>query len=419
MASTATADDARANDGATTEATIAMKRHRATDDDDGTKRRRADADDDAVHAVTADDADATADEASARPRAGVDGERRDDDDAGDADGGGGGGGDATDARTNDDDDDDAVTLRAAVGEDPAVTAARNAARRGPSAEDVEAARANAERERLELERENEIVTRSLECPQSMVGRIIGRGGETIKSLQATSGAHVAIDQSGAEGEPKRVTISGTRKSVDAASELVENLLLGTGAMGGMLVIPGQITRSIECPKERVGKIIGRGGETIRGIQAATGARLQIDQTRQPCVVMMAGAEACVDACTQVVNEILEGGSTAVFNEIARGGQGFGYASSANAAPYASAGWTQTASTAYAQQDVAAYAQQQAMYAQMYAAYSAQSQPQISKEQYEAIARNPWRALDDGKGNTYYYNALTGVSQWDKPDDFKA
>jgi hypothetical protein len=41
---------------------------------------------------------------------------------------------------------------------------------------VEAARANAERERLELERENEIVTRSLECPQSMVGRIIGRGG---------------------------------------------------------------------------------------------------------------------------------------------------------------------------------------------------------------------------------------------------
>ena len=35
----------------------------------------------------------------------------------------------------------------------------------------------------------------------------------------------------------------------------------------------------------------------------------------------------------------------------------------------------------------------------------------------AVGANPWRAIDDGKGNIYYYNALTGVSQWEKPDGF--
>ena len=35
----------------------------------------------------------------------------------------------------------------------------------------------------------------------------------------------------------------------------------------------------------------------------------------------------------------------------------------------------------------------------------------------AVGANPWRAIDDGKGNIYYYNALTGVSQWEKPDWF--
>ncbi len=38
------------------------------------------------------------------------------------------------------------------------------------------------------------ITRTLECPAGIVGRIIGRGGETIRSLQTGSGAHITIDQ---------------------------------------------------------------------------------------------------------------------------------------------------------------------------------------------------------------------------------
>ena len=35
---------------------------------------------------------------------------------------------------------------------------------------------------------------AMEIPQQMVGRVIGRGGETIKGLQAQSGCHITIDQ---------------------------------------------------------------------------------------------------------------------------------------------------------------------------------------------------------------------------------
>ena len=73
-----------------------------------------------------------------------------------------------------------------IGEDPAVTAARNAAAAGPSREELERRRAEEAARRAEEDAANAIITRTLDCPQSMVGRIIGRAGETIKSLQASS-----------------------------------------------------------------------------------------------------------------------------------------------------------------------------------------------------------------------------------------
>jgi far upstream element-binding protein len=361
------------------------------------------------------------------------------------------GDDAEDAKDKEKDDDDETATRGfnanaaltkeeeeptdadepypCYGEDPAVTAARNAAARGPTEEELENARKAEEERRAEEERANAVTTRVIDCPASMVGRIIGRGGETIKGLQASSGAHVAIDQNVPDGEPRKINISGAVSCVECASRLVENLLLGTGAAGSLLVTPGQTSKSVECPKESVGKLIGRGGETIRGIQMATGARMQIDQTRQPCQVVMAGTDACVEACVQVVQEIIEGGSTAVFNEIARGGQGFGGQGYGGQATMA-AGWGGQAasydSAAAAAYDPAAYAQQQAVYAQMYAAQqygahvaatataAATGTPAPTNASAAPAATPVWRAIDDGKGNVYWYNTLTGVSQWEKP-----
>jgi hypothetical protein len=37
----------------------------------------------------------------------------------------------------------------------------------------------------------------------LVGRIIGKGGETIRQLQGASGAHIDIDQNFPEGQPRK------------------------------------------------------------------------------------------------------------------------------------------------------------------------------------------------------------------------
>lgn len=67
----------------------------------------------------------------------------------------------------------------------------------------------------------------------------------------------------------------------------------------------------------VGRVIGRGGETIKGLQTATGARVQIDQTGMPCTVTITGSPYCVDAAVRSVSDIINGGSTAHYQVCAQ------------------------------------------------------------------------------------------------------
>ena len=67
-------------------------------------------------------------------------------------------------------------------------------------------------------------TAVVECPKSMVGRVIGKGGETIKALQQYTGAMIQIDQS---TDPTRVTIAGSPQSLQLAVSMVSDIVKGT------------------------------------------------------------------------------------------------------------------------------------------------------------------------------------------------
>ncbi|XP_036386387.1 tudor and KH domain-containing protein isoform X2 [Megalops cyprinoides] len=68
----------------------------------------------------------------------------------------------------------------------------------------------------------EVITDVMEVPQTAFGRIIGRGGESLKLICRTSGARVTCprDRGRNLGEKGKVSIVGTRREVQNAREMI-------------------------------------------------------------------------------------------------------------------------------------------------------------------------------------------------------
>lgn len=85
----------------------------------------------------------------------------------------------------------------------------------------------------------------------MVGRVIGKGGETIKALQKNFGANIQIDQS---TEPMKVTVSGQPQAVDSAMGAVQEIINGGSPYlgpnsGGFGAPQGRTVLCVEHPFE--------------------------------------------------------------------------------------------------------------------------------------------------------------------------
>ena len=62
----------------------------------------------------------------------------------------------------------------------------------------------------------------------------------------------------------------------------------------------QSTISLSCPRNRIGRVIGRSGETIKALQQYTGAMIQIDQSQDPTRVTIAGDAHSLRVATSMV-----------------------------------------------------------------------------------------------------------------------
>eukprot|EP00798_Chlamydomonas_sp_ICE-L_P009524 gene9524-12463_t len=292
-------------------------------------------------------------------------------------------------------------------------------------------------------------TRSVECAPHLVGRIIGRGGETIRSLQTASGAHIQVNQNFPDGVPRQVDISGRADAVDRAQKMVMELM--TGEQGNTQTVIQKfgagVVRVVDCPKPLVGRIIGKGGEIIKGLQKQYNASIQIDQTVNPCKVTITGPAQAVTQAERAVLDVMEGGDGRVgggpgpggYNGGGMGGGGGypgqapgggfppaypgafpGYGGAfpgAPAAPFANPYGAYPAAGAYGMPQPNPYAANPYAAQDPYAAYQAQSQAPVNP--YGAapaapVAASPWQELRDDQSRAYYYNSQTGVSQWEKP-----
>lgn len=68
------------------------------------------------------------------------------------------------------------------------------------------------------------VTVELDCPQALVGRLIGKNGSTVRNLELKTGVSIQIDQSLPDGCPRRVKICGHPQLIDHAERIVEEVI---------------------------------------------------------------------------------------------------------------------------------------------------------------------------------------------------
>eukprot|EP00899_Mesostigma_viride_P021791 jgi/Mesvir1/29613/Mv21465-RA.1 len=263
-------------------------------------------------------------------------------------------------------------------------------------------------------------SKTIQVQNSKVGLVIGKGGETIKYLQLQSGARIQV-QRDADAEPgaqfRKVELIGTPDQINRAekliSEVVYEQVTAVGANAGQrMPLPGVNTVTMKVPNNKVGLIIGKGGETIKMLQSTSGARIQVQSDRETPpgalerTVTLIGGKAQTAAAEKLIHEVMaEGHKTGMGGGMgqargqggpmgggpmggygagamgggygAPGGGGYGAGGGAPGGDYGAAGYGQVMGGyggqqgAYAQQQAAAYQQYAQQAAAMYNPSAAQ------------------------------------------------
>lgn len=197
------------------------------------------------------------------------------------------------------------------------------------------------------------VMRQLYVPNSVVGRIIGRGGEVIRDLQYKSQARIQIDHTPpddecADHQYRRITITGTEEAACRAEDLllrVSNTAIAAdsktgskggnqqrqvGAMSASMVYPSYAsvnqyvthssdsptntiethrtlieTHTIPCDMSMIGHVIGRRGATIHDLQRRSECNIQVDQSSR--IIYVTGPRPGIDMAMVMIDEIFHCG----------------------------------------------------------------------------------------------------------------
>ncbi|KAG6777224.1 hypothetical protein POTOM_017041 [Populus tomentosa] len=152
---------------------------------------------------------------------------------------------------------------------------------------------------------SELIVRLL-CPFDKIGRVIGKGGSTIKSIRQVSGARIEVDDTKADRDECIITVIATESPDDLKSMAVEAILL----LQGKINDEDNDTVGIRflVPSKVIGCIIGKSGAIVNEIRKRTNADVCISKAdKLKCadsndeLVEVAGEVGSVrDALVQIV-----------------------------------------------------------------------------------------------------------------------
>ncbi|KAL9239773.1 hypothetical protein vseg_014062 [Gypsophila vaccaria] len=125
--------------------------------------------------------------------------------------------------------------------------------------------------------QSEELTIRVLCPPDIIGRVIGKGGSTIKSVRQASGAHVEVDDTKATKDKYKecvITITSTESLDDVQSKALEAVLLLQEKINEDAEI---VTMRLLIPSRNIGCIIGKSGSIINEIRKRSRADIRISK----------------------------------------------------------------------------------------------------------------------------------------------
>ncbi|KAG4931505.1 hypothetical protein JHK84_048499 [Glycine max] len=165
-------------------------------------------------------------------------------------------------------------------------------------------------------------SKKIDIPNGRVGVIIGKGGETIKYLQLQSGAKIQVTRD-MDADPNSATrtveLMGSPDAIATAEKLI-NEVLAEAETGGSGIVARRVAGQAgsdeyvsKIPNNKVGLVIGKGGETIKNMQASTGARIQViplhlppGDTSTERTLKIEGTPEQIESAKQMVNQVISG-----------------------------------------------------------------------------------------------------------------
>uniref|UniRef100_A0A8C7HWW9 Far upstream element (FUSE) binding protein 1 n=1 Tax=Oncorhynchus kisutch TaxID=8019 RepID=A0A8C7HWW9_ONCKI len=169
--------------------------------------------------------------------------------------------------------------------------------------------------------------------QFAVGIVIGRNGEMIKKIQSDTGVRIQFKPDDGSTPERIAQIVGPPEQSQHAAEIISDLLRsvqqggpggpngggrgrGRGGNGGgnwNMGPPGGLQEfTFTVPTMKTGLIIGKGGETIKGISQQSGARIELQRNPPPNsdpnikMFTVRGSHQQIDYARQLVEEKIGG-----------------------------------------------------------------------------------------------------------------
>lgn len=151
----------------------------------------------------------------------------------------------------------------------------------------------------------------LAVPTGACGAIIGKGGGTVKYINASSGCTVNLSDRG-EGETRKVTIKGPKNGINVAifliRQAIEQQAAQTGGAGMGNTEP--VTKQMTIDSAKAGLLIGKGGSTIQEIKKFSGCNIVNINTateEDPAhrMVTIKGSPLAVQCALTIIEQKLE------------------------------------------------------------------------------------------------------------------